>query len=164
MIAGGYLWLTHSDGIVSAWDTRYGVQSFSTTYDNSSSPSQSMNTSGGGVMSGVMNCRVSGTISNARSCSDSTSLVQISAVLVSDNGPTTTTNIKDTSTTTTATTTVATMAPTSSSNSNATTNHRQYHYYLTTAVSVEGTTRATSVIHGPLSLPPGDPPCPFLAF
>ena len=154
MIAGGYLWLTHSNSIVTAWDTRYGVQSFSTIYDNSSSPSQIVSTVGGGVVSDAMNGSVSGTISIARSCSDSTTtLVQISAVLVSDNGSTTTTNIKDTSTTTTATTTTTIVK-----------NHRQYQYYLTTAVSVEGTTRATSVIHGPLPLPPGDPPCSFLAF
>jgi len=104
MLAGAYLWLTLSDGTVTAWDTRYGVLSFT-------APAMS-----------PLNGAIAGSTH-----------VQISAVVVSENLPS-----KDT---TTSTTTI---------------NSKQYHYYLTIASSVEGAARATSVMHGPLSLPSGD--------
>ena len=128
MIAGGYLWLTLSDGTVTAWDTRYGVLSFSSP---SMSPLTINTTNNSTTKTGNSNDRNSREGNNTTT---TTTLVQVSAVVVSDNGL-----HKDT-------TAVST-----------TSNNKQYHYYLTIASSVEGTTSATSVTHGPISVPSGYP-------
>ena len=115
MIAGCYLWLVSSDGTVTAWDTRYGVQSYSTSLS--------------------VLCPTAMNPLNV----NSTTLVRVSAVSVSEYGSTRESSMihKD---------------------NNSSHNHQYYQYYLTVVLLGEGVTRASSLLHGPLSLPSGVPP------